>query len=185
MKPVKFLILLFCVTWMPVVFASGYGQLNQAAPRETRQFEFLLGRWHCRTRFLGPDREYHAGQATWTGYYILDGWAIKDDWVSEQPDGTEFHGFNIRSFNPETKKWDNRWLSQGNLQWKYYEAEKRGDRMVMIGGEGVDPNGSFVDRNTFYDISENGWKWRKDRSYDGGETWVEGIGHIEASRMKD
>jgi hypothetical protein len=26
------------------------------------------------------------------------------------------------------------------------------------------------------------WSWRKDRSYDGGETWIEGVGYIEATR---
>jgi len=38
-----------------------------------------------------------------------------------KPDGS---GTNIRSFNPRTRKWDNRWLPASTLQWAYYEAEK-------------------------------------------------------------
>lgn len=159
-----------------------FGARNPAAPEETEQFSFLIGEWTCKTRFANPKGEYNEGRATWTGYYILDGWAIQDDWVSVDAEGREFHGTNIRSFNPRTNKWDNRWLPAGSLQWKYYEAERKGETMVMTGGEGSDPRGSFIDRNTFYDIGENGWRWRKDRSYDGGKTWVEGIGYIEASR---
>lgn len=165
--------------------AADYGRLNPDAPAQTAQFEFILGAWNCKTRFMGPDGNYREGEATWTGYYVLDGWAIKDDWHSVAPDGTEFRGFNIRSFNTETGKWDNRWLPQVTLQWKYYESEQVGDTMVMTGGEGTDGQGTYVDRNTFYDIAAEHWKWRKDRSYDGGETWSEGVGYIEATRVRD
>jgi len=164
---------------------DGFGTLNPDAPPETAQFGFIVGAWHCRSKFMGQDGAYVEGTATWTGRYVLDGWAIRDDWQSTLADGRTFHGFNIRSFNPQTRKWDNRWLPQYSLQWKYYEAEKVGDTMVMTGGEGSDQNGEFIDRNTFYDIGEDRWMWRKDRSYDGGETWVEGIGYIEATRTSD
>lgn len=157
---------------------------NKAAPEETSQYAFIIGTWDCTTRFMNKKGDYDEGRATWTGFWILDGWAVQDVWVSKQPDGSQFHGTNIRSFNPKTKKWDNRWLPQGTLQWKYYESEQRGDTMVMTGGQGRDARGDFIDRNTFYDIGENGWKWRKDRSYDGGKTWIEGVGFIEATRSR-
>jgi hypothetical protein len=163
--------------------AGEYGKPNPAAPPETEQFSFIIGKWDCKTRFMDPQGEYREGKATWTGYYILDGWAIQDDWVSTRPDGTKSYGTNIRSFNPETGKWDNRWLPSGTLQWKYFEAEQQGETMVMT-GKGRDARGEFVDRNTFHDISENHWRWRKDRSYDGGETWIEGVGFIEATRTR-
>ena len=155
---------------------------NSAAPPETAQFGFLVGEWSCETRFMNPAGEYSTGHATWTGRWILDGWAIQDDWVTRRPDGNEFRGTNIRSYNPQSGKWDNRWISQGSLQWKYFESSQNGDTMVMIGGEGTDARGEFIDRNTFYEITEDAWRWRKDRSWDGGETWFEGIGFIEASR---
>ncbi|MGD8277862.1 MAG: hypothetical protein PVH00_07540 [Gemmatimonadota bacterium] len=168
----------------PGALGAGRDSLNPAAPEETRQFAFIVGEWRCKTRFMDGSGSYTEGAATWTGYYILDGWAIQDDWVSKRPDGEERHGTNVRSFNPQTGKWDNRWLSNGNLQWKYYSSEQVGKTMVMTGGEGRDARGEFVDRNTFYDIGKDSWRWRKDRSYDGGETWIEGVGFIEATRVR-
>ena len=162
---------------------GSFGQLNPQAPPETAQYSFLIGEWDCTTKFMRPDGSgYNEGRAKWTGYYILDGWAVQDHWISYLSNGQEGHGTNVRSFNPQTKKWDNRWLGAGNLQWKYFSSEQQGDTMVMTGGEGRDPRGEFIDRNTFYDITPNHWRWRKDRSYDGGETWIEGIGFIEATR---
>ena len=70
------------------------------------------------------------------------------------------------------------------MQWKYFEAEKVGDTMVMTGGEGEDQRGAYVDRNTFYDFREDSWTWRKDRSWDGGETWFEGVAYIDGKRRK-
>lgn len=157
--------------------------LNPEAPPETAQFAFLIGDWDCVTKFMKPDGSgYSLGRARWSGSYILDGWAIQDYWIGYGPDGKEKHGTNIRTFNPETRKWDNQWVAAGVLQWVYFEAEQVGDTMVMIGGEGTDPNGDYVDRNTFYEIEKDSWRWRKDRSYDGGETWFEGVGFIDATR---
>lgn len=157
-------------------------QRNPAAPPETDQFAFLIGTWDCSARFLTADGSYAETEATWIGTWILDGWAIQDFWIRTKSDGTQFQGTNIRSFNPGTGKWDNRWLPMGTLRWSYYESGMVGDTMVMTGGEGTDSRGPYVDRNTFHDIGPDGWSWRKDRSYDGGETWVEGVGLIDAVR---
>lgn len=160
---------------------AGFGTPSPDAPPETAQFAFLVGEWSCTTRNLAPGGKLRPGpDATWTGYYILDGWAIQDDWVSTGRDGKPFHGTNIRSFNPETGRWDNRWLPSGTLRWKHYEAEKVGETMVMTGGEGVDGKGRvYVDRNTFYGITDEAWRWRKDRSFDGKKSWIGGVALID------
>jgi hypothetical protein len=157
---------------------------NPEAPPETAQYAFLIGEWDCTIRSMQPDRTFEERQAKWTGHYILDGWAIQDHWVDLGPGGRRGEGTNIRSFNPQTGKWDNRWLATGSLQWKYFSSEMVGDTMVMTGGEGTDPFGDYIDRNTFYEIEVDSWRWRKDRSYDGGKTWIEGVAFIEARRAE-
>jgi hypothetical protein len=159
------------------------GRINPKAPPETAQFSFIIGAWDCMIRSMKPDGSgFTERQASWTGYYILDGWAIQDIWVYKTPDGQTYEGTNVHSFNPETSKWDNRWVASPSLQWKYFQSEMVGDTMVMTGGEGKGPNGDFIDRNTFFDIAADSWSWRKDRSFDGGETWIEGVAFIEAMR---
>lgn len=162
---------------------TGFGSRNPQAPPESAQYEFFIGAWDCATRFMKPDGSgYAEGKARWIAYWILDGWAIQDDWIGLKPDGSESHGTNIRNFNPDAGKWENRWLAAGSPVWKFFESEQVGDTMVMTGGEGKDSRGEFIDRNIFHDITANSWIWRKDRSYDGGKTWIEGIGFIEATR---
>ena len=173
--------LVLFVMAIPALAGSARTEPHPDAPEQTAQYAFLIGSWDCTTRFLSADG-YVDGTAIWSGWYILDGWAIQDLWVSDRPGGGKWFGTNIRSFNPETGVWDNRWLPQGTLQWKSYRSEMVGETMVMTGGEGKDPRGAFIDRNTFYEIGKDGWKWRKDRSYDGGQTWVEGVGFITATR---
>lgn len=154
---------------------------NPEAPPETAHFAFMIGEWDCATRFMGPDGSYTEGHATWIGEYILDGFAIQDHWISPQPNGKTYHGINIRSFNPTLGKWECRWLPQSTLEWKHFTAEKVGDTMVML-GHGTNARGEYLDRNTFYDIGDTSWSWRKDWSYDDGATWIEGIGYIQATR---
>jgi hypothetical protein len=169
--------------WVAKIDEADKKQPNPKAPPETAQYAFLIGEWDCRIESMAPDGSMTEGRARWKGYYILDGWAIQDEWVSETPSGEEFYGTNIRSFDPERKKWNNRWLPSGSLKWKHFDSEQIGDTMVMIGGEGRDPIGP-VDRNTFYNISEDHFDWKKDRSYDGGKTWIEGVALISADRIR-
>ncbi len=153
---------------------QGFGALSPDAPPQTAQFDFLIGEWHCEITRMGPDGNMQQpSKATWTGRYVLDGWAIEDVW---QPLAAGARpGVNIRSFNPETKLWDNRWLGAGTLQWQDFQAEQVNDTMVMT-GEGTDARGRrYIDRNTFYEITDGSWRWRKDRSFDDGATWLEGV----------
>lgn len=170
----------------PVAASCPFGQVHPAAPEETAQFSFLIGEWSCSIRRMQKDGTL--GQptaATWTGRYILDGWAIQDEWISTDAQGKLSHGMNVRSFNQETSKWDNRWLASGSLRWLSFQSEQLGDRMVMTSEPRHDAKGRpFLSRNVFHDISNDAWRWRQDRSFDGGETWLEGVAVIEA-RLKE
>lgn len=154
------------------------------APEQTAQYAFLIGEWQCRTRSRRPDGSETTGSALWIARYILGGWAIQDEWFGTGQDGGTFYGTNIRSYDPKRGKWNNRWLPSGSLEWTHFDSEQVGDTMVMIGGRGRDSVGDYVDRNTFHSISPSHFDWRKDRSYDGGDTWIEGVARISADRVR-
>lgn len=162
-----------------------YGQLNPEAPAETAQFSFLIGDWACTTRFMKQDgKSYREGTAEWIGVYVLNGYAIQDYWIGHGPQGKDYFGTNIRSYDQKKGKWMNRWLPAGTLQWSSFESEMKDGKMVMIGGGGTSPRGDFISRNTFYEIGPDSWRWRQDRSYDDGKTWFEGVGFIDAKRRE-
>ena len=167
----------------PMVLVGAAGP-HPGAPQETAQYAFMIGEWECQTMSSRPDGSVSEGRARWTARYILGGWAIQDEWVTERSGGQSFYGTNIRSFDPEKKKWNNMWLSSGSLKWTHFESEQFGATMVMIGGRGRDSVGEYLDRNTFHNISANHFDWKKDRSYDGGKTWIEGVATIAADRLR-
>jgi hypothetical protein len=162
------------------------GLRNPAAPPEAEQFAFLVGEWRCAVRRLQADGTRVAGpEARWTGYWILDGWAIQDDWVAPGPDGAPFRATTIRSFDPAAGRWTVRRLPQGALRWTDASAERVGDTLVLTGAPAVDPEGrSCLERATFYDIASDSFRWRQDRSYDAGATWIRGVVEVEARRVR-
>jgi len=170
---------------MVVVLMLGLGAVAQAhelahsvhpdAPAQTEQFAFLVGDWDCAMKALTPDgKDTVEIQAQWSGRYILGGWAIQDHWYSERS-GVGGWGTNIRWWNTEISRWENSWLNSRANDRIHYYSDQVGETMVMIGGEGDSAFGPYVDRNTFFDISEAAFRWRKDRSFDGGESWVENV----------
>ena len=49
-------------------------------------------------------------------------------------------------------------------------------------GEGRDPGGAFLERARYYDISEDGFRFFMERSYDGGENWISPFNEFVATR---
>ena len=53
---------------------------NPNAPAELSRFAFLIGRWKFDAKFKLPDGEWQTFHGTWLGHYILDGYAIADEY---------------------------------------------------------------------------------------------------------
>jgi hypothetical protein len=53
---------------------------NPNAPAELSRFAFLIGRWKFDAKFKLPDGEWQTFHGTWLGHYILDGYAITDEY---------------------------------------------------------------------------------------------------------
>jgi hypothetical protein len=57
-----------------------FGQANPNAPAALSRFAFLIGRWRCEARVRLDNGEWQTLQATWLGRFILDGYAIADEY---------------------------------------------------------------------------------------------------------
>jgi hypothetical protein len=173
--------------------SGGYGMPNANAPRELVLFDFLVGAWECESHVRGPDDVVRTRPATWVGRYVLDGYAISDEFRQLGPAGeVAMLGQTYRVFNTDSQTWVMKWLDALDATWLDLGPEDLGGVSVRDGtitfrhrrprgrsGRLFPLNSLF--RNTFFDIAEAEFRWRAELSTDNGETWAE-VQTIEARR---
>jgi len=164
---------------------DGFGMPNTRAPRELVTFDFLVGAWECESNVRAPDGSVRTRPATWVGRYILDGYAIADEFRQLGPAGeVAMLGQTFRAFNPDSKTWVMKWLDALDATWLDLGPEDLGGVTVRNGtitywhGRPRGRSGRLfplqsVFRVTFSDITEAGFRWRSEVSTDNGETWAE------------
>ena len=170
-----------CLALFPVL--SRAQSIDETPPPEMGQFKFLEGEWDCSLKFMQSDGSYAESKGRWSGGYTVGGHAFEDHWVSPGYRGTTW-----RTYEKASKRWANIFLKAGSpvsgeFTSNYFYGEFKDGEMHLKASDS-DERGEYIDRIKFYDISENHFQWRQDRSYDGGKTWIDGITMIEASRIK-
>jgi len=148
----------------PAAEAFVAGRRNPAAPAETEQFGRLVGIWDVTMSIRQDDGSWpkpeDALAAEWRFHYILDGWAVQDEWISP-PWGTPVEegirqlGTNIRIYDPNEGAWDVAWISNTQQTLSTLTAKADGERIVM---NGMHPSGK-AQRVTFYDIRDRTFDW--------------------------
>lgn len=168
-----------------MVFATVSALVSAACAKDQLRpddLDFFLGEWNITSSDYMPGGSYAISRATSKAYAILDGAAIFDEWRSLDEDGNVvFRGASYRTYLPRQNKWRILWMMAHVDGETVIDAKKVGDEIEMQ-GEGEDPYGKFLERARYYDISENGFKFTMDRSYDGGETWITPFNEFEAVR---
>lgn len=151
---------------------SHFGEINPAAPTETKQFEPLLGSWQITDYQLQNNGDWKEGPgADWHWYSILDGFAIQDDWIAppkalDIPESERQYGTNIRIFNPARQQWEMAWMSKKGQQLNTFTAVEKKGNLVMEGQ--FSGNNSRI---TFFNITETTFQWKME--FLQGETWQE------------
>jgi len=164
------------------VLASG---MNPKAPPETKQLEFFIGDWDIETSSIQRDGSFVKGHARSHVSWAFDGFALQDDWNQLDAEGNViFRGTSIRSFDPVKKKWTITWVMVNVSGYTGITAEMNEKGEFVMNGRGHDPLGDFLERARYYDIKDDHYSFDLARSYDGGKTWIEKFGHIEATRVK-
>ncbi len=156
---------------------SPIGTRNPKAPAETAQFDFVIGDWDVWITWTPENGEPQSYAAKWHNHWIIDGFAVMQEWRGPYITGAEF-----RFYDPQKKGWYGHNIYVGN-EWKSTTAEyKDGKMMVYIDKAG--PKGDFINRETYFDITADTFKMKSDRSYDGGETWETGAYSMTATRVR-
>jgi hypothetical protein len=165
-----------------------YGNPNPDAPPELQQFDFLIGKWRCEALLQQEDGTWGSLKATWEGRYILDGYAIADEFrLTTSEDELLVLGMNLRVFDATKKAWNMKWLSALAGTWVDLGPEQLG--CVSTDGSTIsysmkEPVARHaLTRATYCNITENHFTWRGERS-DDGKLW-ERFMVIEAYRVTD
>lgn len=162
-----------------------FGQPNPNAPAALVQFAFLIGRWRCEARVRTGDGDWQTFQATWLGRYILDGYAIADEYRMTGPAGELIvFGMNFRTWDAVRRNWNIKWLNALAGTWTDLGTDELGG--VTFDGQSIiyaleEPVAAHAyTRACYTNISGTHFTWRGEKS-DDGQTWSEFM-VIEASR---
>jgi hypothetical protein len=167
---------------------SKYGKLNPNAPPELTRFAFLIGKWRCDVRLKQADGIWENFKGTWEGHFILDGYAIADEYRMTTVAGQlVVLGMNFRSYDAAKKSWNIKWLNALNGAWVDLGTEELGG--VRIDEKGItykmkEPaTGHAFTRATYTNISEDHFTWQGERSND--DKAFEEFMVIEAERARN
>ena len=166
-----FVLLIICNIYL---FAQEFnpGKLNPDAPKETEQFGQFVGKWNAEQTIRNKDGTWSEKtlKAKWRWYYILDGHAIQDDWLSVDSTNTpQWVGTNIRIYNPEEKQWHMAWIDKTNRRLATFTSIYENGIMTM---DGTNAKGRHI-KNIFSNISKESFDWVQHWTFDEGKTWVE------------
>jgi len=156
-----------------------FGKRNPNAPAKLSHFAFLIGRWRCEVRVSMPDGHWQTFQATWAGRYILDGYAIADDYRMTDSFGKlVVLGVNLRTYDVSKQIWNMKWLNALAGTWidlgpeEFCGVRFDGQSIVYIAKEPM--AGHALTRATYTNVSESHFTWRGEKS-DYGKAWSEFI----------
>ncbi len=154
-----------------------FGVLNEKAAKQTEQLGHLAGVWECELKIRNQDGNWPdtSRKADWIWYYILDGYAIQDDWIVPPLDadtalaGNSFLGTNIRIYNEKENNWEMAWFDNNSQQVQTFKATYEDNSIIMIGKDAQ----NNLNRITFYNMTDKTFDWKMESSNNEGETWAE------------
>jgi hypothetical protein len=150
-------------------------------PLEASQFDFLIGDWTFAAVWKTPAGS-RTGGGTWTARKAFEGYGIADEWRVLRDGDVAYLGASMRIYDVARGAWHLTFSDVFNGRWEDQFAEFRDGEMHLSWG-GWDARGRrYLMRVRYYDISSDHFRWKGDRSYDGGATWIDGWLTMEVTR---
>ena len=187
--PAAVLLAAWILAWagpQPPVADTGRQSLNPDAPAGTEILGQLKGRWAVRMDLRDAQGNWHPQEQyrEWRWYYILDGQAIQDDFITESRNDkgevvSRSVGTNIRIYNADENLWYMAWIHSNRRRLATFTAVNQKDTVIM---RGKNDQGRDV-RNTFHDIRHDSFEWTQEWTFDEGESWVPVV-RIHATRIE-
>lgn len=142
---------------------------------EMKLYEALLGDWEMEVFDYADDGTRRTSSGEWHFAWVLEGRAIQDVFIAParasrrpgQPPKGNRYGATLRVYDPAAGVWHVTWINPVSGAHDTLVGRRRGDEIVQ---EGKDRNGSPI-RWIFSEVTPTSFRWRGERSTDGGKTW--------------
>jgi hypothetical protein len=86
---------------------------NSNAPAALSRFAFLIGSFQCEAKLKSADGSWQTFEAAWLGRFILDGYAIADEYRLMSSSGELIVlGMNFRTYDAARKVWNIKWAQR-------------------------------------------------------------------------
>jgi len=126
-------------------------------------YGWLMGRWEFDAVVHADDGTTHRGRGEIYAGWVLEGRVLQDVWILPG----FFHGTTLRIYDPGLDAWHILWSDPLRQYYSRQIGRARGADIVQ---EGTNDAGDTT-RWSFTDITPNSFRWRGERSRDGGATW--------------
>lgn len=102
-----------------------FGKLNPNAPAALSRFAFLIGKWRCEAKLKSANGAWQTFEAAWLGRFILDGYAIADEYRMLGSSGELIVlGMNFRTHDAAKQIWNIKWLNALAGNWTDLASEE-------------------------------------------------------------
>ncbi len=151
-----------------IMIASFIDALHTDRPASDRLdkmglYGWLVGNWEMDATVHADDGTIHKGRGAIYFGWVLEGRAIQDVWILPGV----FHGTTLRVYDPGLDAWHILWSDPLRQYYARQIGRARGRDIVQ---EGKNDAGDAI-RWSFTEITPNSFRWRGERSRDGGAPW--------------
>ncbi len=126
-------------------------------------YGWLIGRWEMDAVIHRDDGSTHKGRGEIHFGWVLEGRAIQDVWILPGV----FYGTTLRVYDPGLDAWHILWSDPMRQVYVRQIGRAQGNDIAQ---EGKTENGAAT-RWSFTEITPDSFRWRGERSLDGGATW--------------
>ncbi|MCP5381884.1 MAG: hypothetical protein H6912_05885 [Kordiimonadaceae bacterium] len=149
---------------------------NPELTGEGEAFDFLIGDWDVVITWDTEDRPSDTYRAKWHNHWIINGYAVMQEWRGPDVTGSEFRFYDMSS-----KSWKGRNIYQGGA-WRETVAHSDGDKMIVTIFAHNNQKGDFLNRETYFNIKNDSFEMKSDLSYDNGKSWQKGAYQMIVTR---
>ena len=142
-----------------------------------QDFKWFIGEWDVQSRMLmdAEKDEWLEESLTTIHTYEMNGHIIFEHFFGPIA-GKPFEGWSLRKYNSSTERWQQKWMDSSApmiLDWggTFNESGEYVGFSEMYLTDTFEIAGEKAARETFFNITDDHFSWRYERTGDGGKTW--------------